>query len=356
MYLVTDENRLAVGTSTSASEDMAKKSELPGSTPTFSGLTSTGGATITKGATDVNQLGAVTILNPSGTSDARYTSLILGKAAATAQAATFGYKYHSTAASAYAYVASYGDAEDTQSLRVYTGGSVVVGNPTGGNKDIQGAINASAVYDDNVLLTCMAAAKEFIETGTVDLEAWDSRVPDIVVPERVELVPVMDDFEVEGVELQPITTGKNKGAFRARQVAVKERRQRVRKVAVFDQKGRQIDEIDELVVEKVVVPAHRVKRSHRTARIFKAMLDGGFDPRDPLQYFAKWKAEEAVPGMPTKADWVQGEVSSGEMINRLWLTSEMTTIILHALWLRLGGHEQRIADLEAVSSASPGRQ
>ena len=50
---------------------------------------------------------------------------------------------------------------------------LVVGSPTGGNKGA-GTINATAVYDDNVLLTCYPI--EYYLTGAIDLQKWDSMV------------------------------------------------------------------------------------------------------------------------------------------------------------------------------------
>lgn len=55
-----------------------------------------------------------------------------------------------------------------------SGGGVVVGAPTGGNKG-NGTVNAVAVYDDNVLLTCYPL--EHYLTGAIDLEKWDAIVP-----------------------------------------------------------------------------------------------------------------------------------------------------------------------------------
>lgn len=52
---------------------------------------------------------------------------------------------------------------------VYTPGA------TGGDKGLN-TINASAVYDDNVLLTCYVI--EALEEGAVNLAAWDARTPD----------------------------------------------------------------------------------------------------------------------------------------------------------------------------------
>jgi hypothetical protein len=53
------------------------------------------------------------------------------------------------------------------------------------------------------------------------------------------------------------------------------------------------------------------------------LLDEGFDPRDPKQFVARMLKDEALPGMPSKRDWQQNEISTGEMISRLWLAVEL---------------------------------
>ena len=53
-------------------------------------------------------------------------------------------------------------------------GALVVGAPTGGAKGA-GTINATAVYDDNVLLTC--GPVELMREGAVDLAKWDRLAP-----------------------------------------------------------------------------------------------------------------------------------------------------------------------------------
>lgn len=53
-------------------------------------------------------------------------------------------------------------------------GSVVVGGATGGHKGA-GTLNATAVYDDNVLLTCYAIEAEL--TGKVTKARWDDSAP-----------------------------------------------------------------------------------------------------------------------------------------------------------------------------------
>jgi hypothetical protein len=61
---------------------------------------------------------------------------------------------------------------------------------------------------------------------------------------------------------------------------------------------------------------------HEPARRFAEMVKE-FDPRDPRQYIKRMLADEALPGMPTKAEWRHNALSLGEMNNKLWLALEL---------------------------------
>lgn len=62
----------------------------------------------------------------------------------------------------------------TIATRMKVGQGLVVGTPTGDDKGA-GTINAVAVYDDNVLLTCYVF-DQAVEGG-ISLDKWDSKVP-----------------------------------------------------------------------------------------------------------------------------------------------------------------------------------
>ena len=66
------------------------------------------------------------------------------------------------------------------------------------------------------------------------------------------------------------------------------------------------------------------------------------DPRDPEQYFAKMQADEALPGMPTQADWQHNALGMGDIITRKWLAMEMLAIVCSAMWVKLQDHETRL--------------
>jgi hypothetical protein len=83
---------------------------------------------------------------------------------------------------------------NTLRMTLDASGSLIVGSPTGGGKGA-GTINAVAVYDDDVLLTCYVL--EQANTGVIIESLWDDRVPNRVHKEKGE-----DDEEVERVEVR----------------------------------------------------------------------------------------------------------------------------------------------------------
>lgn len=78
------------------------------------------------------------------------------------------------------------------------------------------------------------------------------------------------------------------------------------------------------------------------------MCESGFDPRDPEQYFAKMRADESLPGMPTQADWRHNRLSMGEQFSRKWLAMEMLAIVCNVMWAKLKDHDARLAVLEGA--------
>ncbi len=79
---------------------------------------------------------------------------------------------------------------------------------------------------------------------------------------------------------------------------------------------------------EVVTPEKIEPRQHELAHRFKAMVEDGFDPRDPAAYIAKLRADQALSGMPTKAEWQHGGMGTGELLGRLWLATEMLAIVV----------------------------
>lgn len=65
---------------------------------------------------------------------------------------------------------------------------------------------------------------------------------------------------------------------------------------------------------------------HKPARHFHDLVAGGFDPRDPVAYVQSMLDRAALPGMPSMQDWQHGDLSTGEMISRLWLALDMLAL------------------------------
>jgi hypothetical protein len=117
--------------------------------------------------------GAVSGITPTATSHLTTKQYVDGA----------GVNISSPAASTATYVAYYSAAQAitgnshltyNSALNVFTANSaVVVGTPTGGSQGT-GTINAQAVYDDSVLLTCYVP--EFVKNGSIDLEKWDQTI------------------------------------------------------------------------------------------------------------------------------------------------------------------------------------
>jgi len=229
----------------------------------------------------------------------------------------------------------------TRTARMTVQLGLVMAGATGGDKGA-GTVNATAVYDDNTLLTCMAMAKEFADEGRVDLTKWDALVPDQIVPEAVIVEPVM--WPVLVAERRAVDAMDEQGRL-VRRFEVIEREVRVPAVIadpVYDEAGKIIDAIETPLMDEVTIPEQVIVRQHRTARVFQAMLDSGFDPRDPEQYFTKMRTDEALPGMPTQADWEHNGLSIGELHGREWLAMEMLAIVCNVMWGKLKDHEARL--------------
>lgn len=199
----------------------------------------------------------------------------------------------------------------------------IVGAPTGSYQGI-GTLNAVGVYDDSVLLTCMGL--EFAETGTVDTDKWDALAPDFVEPEMKERIPVMTEVRKDEVILTKTDGGYiGKTEMRTSKEVLK------LWVPIHDENGNGIGAVEEEQFDEIVRPERRTKQRHELAHQFKALVDSGFDPRDPVAYLAKMRKDRALPGMPTEADWQHNTLSVGEIHNRLWLAMEMLALAFEGM-------------------------
>lgn len=157
--------------------------------------------------------------------------------------------------------------------------AVVVGAPTGGSKGV-GAINAQAVYDDNTLLSCYVFDQ--VLEGDVDIAKWDAKTPD-------QTEPAVYDLHHD------------------------EKSQTMKKVKVRD--------------EQVVA------RSHHPLRQFKARIGTSYDPLTLDGYARHWKEKRHLTAMPNEAafDPVNGQLTTGEWIQRLVETVEIQAVLIEAL-------------------------
>jgi len=222
------------------------------------------------------------------------------------------------------------------------GPGLQLSNPTGADKGI-GTINAKDLYNDNVAVTCMALADEFIKSGSVDLDKWDALVPNEVIPETKQRDPKMVEVDEVHVRMEPESDGSLTRVEERRKVKIHEHDL----VPVYDGKGNGIDAVEVPLFEVKTIPAQTIERKHPVAHLFKRMIDDGFDPRSPSQYIAKMKADEALPGMPSRTEWAErghNAISQGELFMRKWLALEMLALIV-------ANHEDRIAALESPKTS-----
>lgn len=179
----------------------------------------------------------------------------------------------------------------------HQGGGVTIGSPTGGNTG-GGTLNASAVYDDNTLLTCYVI-EHWID-GKIDTAKWDSLVLDRDHPAKFAA-------EVEG----------------------------------YGEDGEPIFK----VVEKS--PAWTETRNHMPARGFASVGDQRLD----IDALALWvRTNRRLPAFPGPERWQQvfeGKMGTGDGLQRLWETVEVLAVHLFKARERELSLEARIAALEA---------
>jgi hypothetical protein len=227
----------------------------------------------------------------------------------------------------------------TLASRMWISQGVVVGSPTGGDRGA-GTLNAVAVYDDSVLL---CAPVEFMKSGTVNTAMWDGYAIDVVEPEVVndELV----EIDVQLTEPEEQTVRQRDGSFKRVKVTSKKATP-LDAIPVLDDKGEQVG--IEWVPQTVrkVKPARTIKRRNELAHEFKAMLDQGFDPRDPKAYFDKMLADEALPGLKTKANWVPNQESNATRTNRIILALELQTAAFKTVYEQVEALKAEIENLK----------
>jgi len=160
----------------------------------------------------------------------------------------------------------------------FGGGGVVCGSPTGGNKG-NGTLNASNVYDDNVLLTCYVLEVDI--QGDVDTAKWDGYVANYDTP------------------------------------------------AVINEKG------------IVITPAKIADRNHDPARAFQASRMDEVDVDVYVGKWKASGVLPGMP-TPEEWTAAQG-FSTGNIIQRLWETAELHAVHVANLNDRLTAVERKLA-------------
>jgi hypothetical protein len=223
----------------------------------------------------------------------------------------------------------------TLASRFWVAQGAVVGSPTGADRGA-GTLNAVAVYDDSVLL---CAPVEYMKGGTVNTAVWDEFAIDVHEPETVneEIVEIDVQLSVPEVRVER----QRDGSFKRVEVSSK-RAAPLDAFPVLNDKGEQVDTAWVPQTVRKVTPAKTIKRRNELAHEFKAMLDEGFDPRDPKAYFDKMLADEALPGLKTKANWVPNEESNAKRTNRIILALELQTAVVKTLYERLEALEAKV--------------
>jgi hypothetical protein len=214
-----------------------------------------------------------------------------------------------------------------------------LGFPTGGFKG-NGTLNCFAVYDDSVLL---CAPVEFMKSGTVNTAMWDEYAIDWHEPEHTWEKTLAEKVEITEDTLEERKDGPG---FVKKQAQKTINRAIVDHVPVVDQDGNLVGTKEQERKVKMTSPAKTIKRRNELAHEFKAMLDEGFDPRDPKKYFDKMLADEALPGLKTKANWVPNEESNSKRTNRVILALELQTAAFKTVYEQVEALKAEVASLK----------
>ncbi len=168
--------------------------------------------------------------------------------------------------------ANYTTPAGTQRMYVASDGGVVVGSPTGGSKGA-GTVNATAVYDDNTLLSCYVFEQAL--DGAIDERKWDEKVPDRHI-----------------VEHDP--------------------------------------ETGEMIRDETI------RRRHDPMRKFKDRIGTAHDPLTLDGYAAHWKEKRHLSSMPNETVFdLEKSMAAGEWIQRLVETVEIQAVLIEQANQRL---------------------
>lgn len=169
-------------------------------------------------------------------------------------------------------------ASGTERMRLHSNGGLTIGSPSGGSKGA-GTLNAQAVYDDNILLSCYVFEQAL--DGAIDERKWDEKVPDRRIVER--------DHETDKI-----------------------------------------------------MRDETIRRQHDPMRKFKDRIGTTHDPLTLDGYAAHWKEKRHLSSMPneTAFDPEKG-MAAGEWIQRLVETVEIHAVLIEQANQRLKALESR---------------
>lgn len=204
----------------------------------------------------------------------------------------------------------------TFTSRLNIGAGAYMTGATGGDKGA-GAFNATAVYDDNVLLTCYVLEAER-NGGKIDLALWDDRVANRIIPAVTEKVITKEAVREEARDAKGDLVLQADGTF-----------ERLIAPAEFE------------IVERE--PEQIIERTHEPARAF---AEGRTDELDPAVFTAKWRASGVLPGMPTPEEWAaNGPQSTGAMVQKLWELCELQAVHIGRQQDAIAALAERVAAL-----------
>jgi hypothetical protein len=205
---------------------------------------------------------------------------------------------------------------NTDRVRISADGGLVAGAATGGSRG-PGTINATAVFDDNALLTCYVI--EHWLDGSIDLEKWDATTPD----------------RETALATQPVRPVAPEGPRTLRGAAGENADLSVAPEADRREVGARSPDSD-----------GKTPRQHLPARGFATVAEQRLD----IDRYAGWVRENRrLPAFPGPDKWREehaGKIAVGDLLQRLWETVEVLAV--HAInardrELRL---EKRIEALE----------
>ena len=177
-----------------------------------------------------------------------------------------------------------------EQMRLFGTGGVTVGAPAGGAKGV-GAINAQAVYDDNMLLSCYVFDQ--VLDGEIDEDKWDAKTP-------------AGFFEVDA------TSGRD-------------------------------PQTDVETVGTTSAP-RRERGKHLPMRRFKNQMKSAYDPLTLDGYANHWRDKRHLHSLPDEAGFdVEAGLPMGDWLQRLVETVEIQAVLIEQL-------NARTKALEAVRS------